>query len=110
MRFTLGVSAKFRESCIGIWGPQESIFHFCNRRILSSDSRLQDLWRSRIRNPAGPILAYPTAPFRIQVKDSYNVYGISIDRRPVKLFFRNNVSKYRHKNEETEVLITASGC
>src|SRR3982074_3053225 len=52
------VSAKFRESCIRIWGSQES-FSFCNRRILSSDSGLQYLEEGvEFAIMRGPILAY----------------------------------------------------
>jgi len=56
----------------------------------------------------GPISRLPTASVPLQVKNSYNAYGISVDRLPTNHLFRNNLSKYRLTCEESEFLITAS--
>jgi hypothetical protein len=84
MRFTLRCRLNFEKAVLEL-GLARIPFSFCNRRILSSDSRLQyleKLDKSQIRDRAGSNSRLPTAPFPLEVKNSYNVYGISVDRPP----------------------------
>jgi hypothetical protein len=64
------------------------------------------IWSKPIRGYAGAILAQNPIGFDPKVKNSYNVYGFSADKRATDQRSRNNLSKYRLKNEKLNFLIS----
>lgn len=85
-------------------GAEKDAFSPICRRILSFDSGLQYLVKPKSR-VYGADPEQKSGRFCPMLKNSYNVYGFSVDKSPTDHFFCNNLSNYRLRSEKLNFLI-----